>query len=153
MIFRGKIGQVAVIDTFRAFFMVQNLQKLFYRVSKAGADVYRIDLQNRLRRLDLEKIAAIDVAENTITVLSGKKHSAEETNDMKQWRETRQGQLDMRSQNDINRLVEAMNHAANWIENTASNDQIENISDPVLMAMHDLRATLVRKMAARINQK
>lgn len=130
-------------------FNVQTLQKLFYRVSKDGADVFRIDLKNRLRRLDLEKIAEVNVAENTVTPMTGVALSDEETKDIEQWRSTRQGQLEMRSQNDINRLVEAMNHAANWVENDASHTQLASISDPVLMAMHDLRATIVRKMTTK----
>ncbi len=127
---------------------MQTPQKLFYRVSNTGADVYRIDLQNRLRRLDLQKIAEINVAEDTIDSFDNDL-SIEERADMQKWRKTRQGQLELRSQNDINRLIEAMNHAANWIENDAGDDQISDISDTVLMAMHDLRATLVRKMTAK----
>ena len=126
---------------------MQTLPKLFYRVSKSGADVYRIDLQNRLRRLDLEKIAEIDVTSFVITPLPDKRLSTEEENDMRFWCDKRRGQLDLRSQNDINRLVESMNHAANWIENDASDSQLDDIKDQVLMAMHDLRSTMVRRMA------
>ncbi len=128
---------------------MQTLQKLFYRVSEKGADVYRIDLQNRLRRLDLQKIAEINLSENSISKTDGVEHSQEEQSDMQNWCEMRKDQLELRSQNDINRLVEALNHAANWIENDASDAQISKMGDPVLMAMHDLRATIVRKMMAK----
>lgn len=128
---------------------MQKLQKLFYRVSKSGADVYRIDLQNRLRRLDLEKIAEIDVANNCIIPIDTIGLSDEETQDMENWQAKRQVQLELRSQNDINRLVESMNHAANWIENSASDEQVSDTSDAILMAMHDLRATIVRKMTSK----
>lgn len=128
---------------------MQTLQKLFYRVSKQGADVYRIDLQNRLKRLDLEKIAEIDLAGNAISKTEGMSHSAEEQADMQNWCEMRKNQLELRSQNDINRLVEALNHAANWIETEASDEQLSTMGDPVLMAMHDLRATIVRKMSQK----
>jgi len=131
---------------------LQTPQKLFYRVSKLGADVYRIDLQNRLRRLDLEKIAEIDVLSDNIIAEAGKSHSQEEVSDMQLWCQSRREQLELRSQNDINRLVEAMNHAANWIDNDATDSQTDKITDSLLMAMHDLRATLVRKMAAKKNR-
>ncbi len=128
---------------------MQTLQKLFYRVSKQGADVFRIDLQNRLRRLDLQKIAEIDLDSKTISKTESIELSQEEQSDMQNWLEIRHGQLELRSQNDINRLIEALNHAANWIETKANDEQIAKIGDPVLMAMHDLRATIVRKMAQK----
>ncbi len=128
---------------------MQTLQKLFYRVSKQGADVYRIDLQNRLRRLDLQKIAEIDLNTKSIVQIKGIELSEEEQSDMHNWRNMREDQLELRSQNDINRLVESLNHAANWVENEANQDQIKKIGDPVLMAMHDLRATIVRKMTVK----
>ncbi len=131
---------------------MQTLQKLFYRVSKQGADVYRIDLQNRLRRLDLQKIAEIDLANEAVLQIKGVELSKEEQSDMQNWRKMRLGQLELRSQNDINRLIEALNHAANWIETKADDKQINEIGDPVLMAMHDLRATIVRKMTLKTAQ-
>jgi len=126
--------------------IVQTLQKLFYRVNRDGADVYRIDLQNRLKRLDLEKIAEIDIENDTIVPVDRMALSNEERDDMQNWCLARQDKLELRHQNDINRLIESMNHAANWIEHDASEAQIDQISDTVLMAMHDLRATVVRKM-------
>ncbi len=125
---------------------MQTLQKLFYRVNRDGADVYRIDLQNRLKRLDLEKIAEIDIENDTIVPVDRMALSNEERDDMQNWCLARHDKLELRHQNDINRLIESMNHAANWIEHDASEAQIDQISDTVLMAMHDLRATVVRKM-------
>ena len=116
-------------------------------MNPSGADVYRIDLQNRLRRLDLEKIAQIHLSKDIISKIDGITLSDEETADMRNWQKRRQDQLELRRQNDINRLVEAMNQAADWVQNEASAKQLENIQDQVLMAMHDLRATMVRKMA------
>lgn len=128
---------------------MQTLQKLFYRVSKQGADVFRIDLQNRLRRLDLQKIADIHLTNKTISQIKGIDLSSEEQSDMQNWLKMRQDQLELRSQNDINRLIESLNHAANWVENQADDEQISQIGDPVLMAMHDLRATIIRKMTLK----
>ena len=40
--------------------------------------------------------------------------------------------------------------AAHWAQSRASDEQLAAVTDALLLAMHDLRSTLVRKMAERL---
>ena len=45
-----------------------------------------------------------------------------------------------------------MNLTAQWAQSRASDDQLEDITDALLLAMHDLRSVLVRKKADRLEK-
>ena len=43
-----------------------------------------------------------------------------------------------------------MNLTAQWAQSKASDAQLDAVTDSLLLAMHDLRSTLVRKKADRL---
>ncbi len=43
-----------------------------------------------------------------------------------------------------------MNQTAHWAQSKATEEQLELVTDSVLLAMHDLRTVLVRKKAERV---
>ena len=43
-----------------------------------------------------------------------------------------------------------MNFTTQWAQSKASDDALEAVTDPLLMAMHDLRSVLIRKKADRL---
>jgi hypothetical protein len=43
-----------------------------------------------------------------------------------------------------------MNFTTQWVQSKATDDQLEDITDTLLLAMHDLRTVLVRKKADRL---
>jgi hypothetical protein len=51
---------------------------------------------------------------------------------------------------DIHRAVDYLNLTTQWVQSKASPDQLESVTDVLLLAMHDLRSTLVRKKADRL---
>jgi hypothetical protein len=58
--------------------------------------------------------------------------------------------LAQRDIDDIHRAVDYLNVTTQWVQSKASDDQLENITDALLLCMHDLRTVLVRKKAERL---
>jgi hypothetical protein len=46
--------------------------------------------------------------------------------------------------------VDYLNTTTQWIQSKATDAQLDAVTDDLLLAMHDLRAVLVRKKADRI---
>ena len=51
---------------------------------------------------------------------------------------------------DILRAVDYLNTTTQWVQSRAEDDELEEITDDLLLAMHDLRSVLVRKKADRL---
>jgi hypothetical protein len=45
-----------------------------------------------------------------------------------------------------------MNMTSQWAQSKATNAQLEDVTEPLLLAMHDLRTVLVRKKADRLGR-
>ena len=82
--------------------------------------------------------------------------TARSTADMaaiRDWMAARVAQLAARDVDDILRAVDHLNLTAQWAQSRASAEQLEAVTDTLLLAMHDLRTVLVRKKAERITPK
>ena len=51
----------------------------------------------------------------------------------------------LRKVDDIKRATDHLNDTAQWVQSDATDEQIDEFADDLLMAMHDLRTVLVRK--------
>ena len=58
--------------------------------------------------------------------------------------------LARRDIDDIHRAVDYLNTTTHWVQSKATPDQLEEVTDALLLAMHDLRSVLVRKKAERL---
>jgi hypothetical protein len=58
--------------------------------------------------------------------------------------------LARRDIDDIHRAVDHLNLTAHWVQSKATDEQLDEVSDALLMAMHDLRSVLVRKKADQL---
>ena len=58
--------------------------------------------------------------------------------------------LAKRDIDDIHRAVDYLNITTQWVQSKAQGDQLEDVTDDLLLAMHDLRSILVRKKADRM---
>jgi len=125
------------------------LPELYFRVRENGAAVFRVDTGNRNARIEMEQIAVVNVRNGEIKGHGGRALSAEETAAIEAWRDERQAVLAAREVDDIMRTVDQLNLAAAWAQQKASPKELERITDALLMAMHDLRAVLVRKSLDR----
>ncbi|MEO5615183.1 MAG: hypothetical protein ABIR04_09730, partial [Cypionkella sp.] len=69
-----------------------------------------------------------------------------------QWVAKRQVILAARDVDDILRAVDHMNLTTQWVQSKATDTQLEEVTDLLLLAMHDLRSVLVRKKAERLTK-
>ena len=69
-----------------------------------------------------------------------------------EWLSHRQSQLAAREVDDILRTVDHLNLTTQWAQSRATDEQLEAVTDRLLLTMHDLRTVLVRKKADRLGR-
>jgi len=118
---------------------------LFFRVRENGAAVFRVDTENRQRRLELQQIAVANIRNGNVKPQGDKFPTAAERNEIDAWIIERRKLLATRKIDDIKRAIDHLNETAQWVQSDATDEQIDAFTDELLMAMHDLRSVLVRK--------
>ncbi len=128
------------------------LPEFYFRIRENGAAVYRVDTKNRERRLELEQIAVVNVRRGDIKPHGSHELSAHETATIQEWLHRRQTLINAREIDDIHRTIDHLNLTAQWAQSRATDAALEEITDALLLAMHDLRSVLVRKKADRLDR-
>lgn len=126
------------------------LPDYFFRIRENGAFVFRVDTENRQRRIDMEQIAAVNIRNGEIKPHGGRALSEADMAAIKSWMTERSAVLAARDIDDIKRAVDHLNLTAHWAQTKATDDQLEAVTDDLLLTMHDLRSVLVRKKADRL---
>lgn len=133
--------------------MAGELPDYYFRVRENGAFVFRIDTENRQRRIDMDQIAVINIRKGEIKPHGDRTLSEADLAAISAWMEERQAILAHRDIDDILRAVDYLNTTAHWAQSRATDDQLEQVTDALLLAMHDLRTVLVRKKADRLTRE
>ena len=120
---------------------------LYFRRKDNGAAVYRIATGDH-SRLDMQQIAVLKQSGEVKP--QGKQQPTEsELLEIAAWHDARKAGQETRDAAQIDQLITDINAAAQWVQANATDKQISQNAEPILMAMHDLRATLVRRMAGK----
>ncbi|WP_204113929.1 hypothetical protein [Shimia biformata] len=130
--------------------MSGELPDYFFRVRDNGAVVFRIDTENRQRRIDMDQIAVVNIRNGEIKPHGDRVLTDEDLEEIRAWMEDRQEVLAHRDIDDIFRAVDYLNLTAHWAQTRATEEQLDEVTDALLLAMHDLRSVLVRKKADRL---
>jgi len=130
--------------------MATDLPEYYFRIRDKGAVVFRIDTQNRQRRIDMDQIAVVNIVNGQIKPHGQRELSNEDIAVIQDWMVDRQAMLKARTIDDIHRAVDHLNQTAQWVQSQAEDDELEEVTDTLLLAMHDLRSVLVRKKADRL---
>ncbi|MFN3972456.1 MAG: hypothetical protein ACK4GO_03715 [Gemmobacter sp.] len=130
--------------------MAADLPDYYFRVRENGALVYRVDTENRQRRIEMDQVATVNVRNGEIKPHGDRKLTLEDRAEIERWLKARQRLLAEREVDDILRAVDHLNLTAQWAQSRATDDQLEAVTDTLLLAMHDLRSVLVRKKAERL---
>jgi len=130
--------------------MTSQLPEYYFRVRENGAFAYRVDTNNRHRRIEMDQIATINIKNGEVKPHGGRDLSAEDQAAIDGWIAERKAVLAARDIDDILRSVDHLNLTAHWAQNRASDADLEAVTDSLLLAMHDLRTVLVRKKAERL---
>ena len=127
-----------------------DLPDYYFRIRDNGAVVFRVDTENRQRRIDMEEIATVNVKNGNIKPHGDRALSPHETGVIRDWLAARVDQLAKRDIDDIFRAIDHLNLTTHWAQSRATDAQLEDVTDPLLLAMHDLRSVLVRRKAERL---
>lgn len=130
--------------------MAGELPEYYFRVRENGAAVFRVDTENRQRRIEMDQIAIVNIRKGEIKPHGERVLSETDVTHIRGWIEKRNAVLAHRDVDDILRAVDHMNLTTQWVQSKATDAQLEAITDDLLLAMHDLRSTLVRKKADRL---
>jgi hypothetical protein len=126
------------------------LPPYYFRVKDNGALVFRVDAENRQRRLELNQIATININNGQVKPQGDTVLTPEDEAAIAGWRAAREAELAARDVDDIIRAVDHLNLTAHWAQSTATDEQLDQVTDRLLMAMHDLRTVLVKKRADKL---
>lgn len=132
--------------------MSAELPDYYFRVRENGAIVFRLDTENRNRRIEMDQIAVVNIRNGEVKPHGGRDLTEEDMAEITRWMEERQATLAARDIDDILRAVDHMNLTTQWAQSRATPEQLDQVTDALLLAMHDLRTVLVRKKADRILQ-
>ena len=125
--------------------MSSTLPEYYFRTRENGAMVFRVDTENRMRRIEMKPIAVVNTKNGSIKAQGQSELSAGDLKVIEDWLEARRAQLANREVDDILRTVDHLNLTATWAQQNATPEQLEDVTDALLLAMHDLRQVLVRK--------
>lgn len=130
--------------------MSSDLPDYYFRVRENGAVVFRVDTENRQRRIEMDQIAVVNIKNGDVKPHGDTKLTKEDKAEINAWMAARRALLEQRTVDDILRTVDHLNLTSQWVQSKATPDQLEQITDTLLLAMHDLRSVLVRKKADRL---
>jgi hypothetical protein len=127
-----------------------DLPDYYFRIRENGATVFRVDTENRQRRIEMEQIATINIRNGDVKPQGDRALTPDDLAEIQRWMQARVALLAERDIDDILRAVDYMNLTTHWVQTKAGDDQLESVTDSLLLAMHDLRTVLVRKKAERL---
>jgi len=126
------------------------LPEFYFRIRENGAAVFRVSTDNRQRRIEMDEIAVVNVRNGNIRPHGDRTLTAEEQAVIEEWIEERRAVLADRDIDDIHRAVDYLNLTTQWAQSRADDGDLDEVTDRLLLAMHDLRTVLVRKKAERL---
>lgn len=130
--------------------MVSDLPEHFFRVKENGALVFRVDTENRQRRIEMDQIATVNIRNGEVKPHGDRRLREEDMAAITAWMAERNALLMARDVDDILRTVDHLNLTTHWVQSRATEAQLDSVTDTLLLAMHDLRTVLVRKKADRL---
>ena len=130
--------------------MAGDLPEYYFRVRENGAAVFRLDTENRQRRIEMDQIAVVNIRNGEVKPHALHRLTEADEAAIARWIEDRRQTLAAREIDDIHRAVDHLNLTTQWVQSRATDDQLDAVTDDLLLAMHDLRSTLVRKKADRM---
>lgn len=132
--------------------MPGDLPDYYFRIRENGAVVFRVDTENRLRRIELIEIATVNVKNGNIKPHGDADLTPADRAEIQKWLSARTELLAERDVDDILRAVDHLNLTTQWAQTKATEAQLERVTDDLLLAMHDLRTVLVRRKAERLTK-
>ncbi len=132
--------------------MTTELPSHFFRIRENGAAVYRVGTAPRTQRIEMEQIAVVNTRNGEVRAQGETDLSPADRAAIDDWLGKRRETLARREADEAARTIEALNLTAQWAQSRATPEDLETVTDHLLLAMHDLRTVLVRKKADRLKK-
>lgn len=132
--------------------MPDDLPAHYFRLRENGAAVFRVDTENRNRRIELVEIATVNLRNGTVKPHGDARLTAADDAAIALWLQNRRRLQEARDRDEVQRTIDLMNQTAHWAQGRAAPAELESVTEALLLAMHDLRSVLVRKKADRMGQ-
>ena len=125
---------------------------LHFRVRKNGVAVFRVREAEDGHRIELKQIAVIKSADGAIKPHGKNAVSAEERVAIEDWIAAR-ARLEERELSPLEQLCDAINRGAQFVQADAKDEELEASEARLLMSIHDLRSTLVRRLGKQARRR
>jgi hypothetical protein len=132
--------------------MAGDLPDYYFRIRDNGAVVFKVDTENRQRRIELDEIATINLKNGNVKPHGDHDLSEAEQALIRDWIAQRRADLARRDLDDIHRAIDHLNLTAQWAQSRATEAELDEVADKLLLAMHDLRSVLVKRKADRLTK-
>ncbi|WP_019955282.1 hypothetical protein [Yoonia vestfoldensis] len=126
------------------------LPPYYFRIRDNGAAVFRVDVEDRHRRIDMDQIAVVNINRGDFKAHGDHVLTPADEAVIRDWITDRKALLARRDLDDIHRTIDHLNLTAHWVQARAGDAELDEVTDKLLLAMHDLRSVLVRKKADRL---
>ncbi len=130
--------------------MAGDLPDYYFRIRENGATVFRVDTENRQRRIDMEPVATVNTENGKVKPQGDRVLSPGDLAAIEDWLAERRAVLAARQVDDILRAVDHLNLTTHWAQTRATDAELDAVTDALLLAMHDLRSVLVRRKSERL---
>ncbi|MEL6838715.1 MAG: hypothetical protein AAFP85_05445 [Pseudomonadota bacterium] len=132
--------------------MASALPQYYFRIRDNGAAVFRINTENRQGRIDMAQIAVVNTNRGDFRSHGDQELTHADEVAINDWITARQALLAARDLDDMRRTLDQVNLLTHWAQSRATDAQLEELTDDLLLAIHDLRSVLVRKKADRLGK-
>ncbi len=129
---------------------MERLPDHYFRIRENGAQVFRLSIDDRSQRIEMEPIAVVNTRSGEIRPQGERELTDADRAAIADWLASRQDTLARREEAIPREALEQLNLTAQWAQSRATDEDLEAITDALLLAMHDLRTVLVRKKADRM---
>lgn len=119
----------------------------YFRVRDTGAFVFHINPETRMKRIEMTQIAVVNVRNGEVKPHGDYQLNDQDRSAIETWLSARRKTLRARKLEDVIRLADDINLATVWLQQSAERAELDEVAERLLLAMHDLRTVLVRKLA------
>ena len=120
--------------------------QLYFRHGEKNVVVFRMEVANRQRRIELNRIARI-APDGTITEQKNRAPTGPELTRIQEWWADWQKRSEADDLDRTETFMHELNLFTDWLARRAEASEIDNRSDDLLTALLDLRQTVVRRLS------
>lgn len=126
-----------------------SLPPLYFRRRDGGATVFRVADETASGRLEMTPIAQISLRAGEIRPQGGREATPDEAQAMADWLAAEQRTLEGVGRDGAVDTLRRIGTTAHWVQTAASADDVRAVADELLLALHDLRQALLRRLSER----